>query len=403
MVWMHGGGFVNGSSMESYAYDGKSLSEFGDVVVVSVNHRLNILGTLDVSAYGAPYANSRNTGMADLVAALEWIRENIDVFGGDPGNVTIFGQSGGGGKVTRLMHMPAAQGLFHKVICESATPVNYRGTNPADIIKGQQAVAAETLKNLGLEGNQMDKVTKVPYYELLAAFRAANQTLGKQLGPLSFDPVADDMYIMREFCDWAASIPYIAGTVMSEFNSNLRELDVPKNEWTQKQIEDRLTAAYRDKKDEVLAEFRTVYPGKKVQDAVFVDNRFRRDAKTLLARKLERARAPVYNYMFTYEYQVNGGVTAFHCAEIAFAFHALNEPHIRLATGGVPSALALQDTVSQAWVNFARTGNPSQPGLAWTPYSLAGKQTMIFDTVSAVRSHDDDKLLSLLPPPPALG
>ena len=401
MVWMHGGGFTYGSSMESYAYDGKSLSEFGDVVVVSVNHRLNIIGSLDVSAYGAQYANSRNTGMADLVAALEWIHENIEVFGGDPGSVTIFGQSGGGGKVTCLMHMPAAKDLFHKVICESGA-LNYRGTNPAEIIKGSQAVAAETLKNLGLDGSQMDKVKKVPYGELLAAGIAANETVGKQLGRTigGWYPVADDVYLLREFCDWADSIPFIAGTVMSEFNSNLRELEFPKNEWTQKQIEDRLTAAFGDKKDEVVAEFRKVYPGKKVQDVLFVDNddRFRRGTKKLLARKLEKTKAPVYNYIFTYEYQVNGGVTAWHCAEIAFAFHALNEPHMRLATGGVPSALALQDKVSQAWVNFARTGNPSQPGLAWKPYSLAGKETMIFDVVSEVRSHDDDKLQSLLPP-----
>jgi para-nitrobenzyl esterase len=113
--------------------------------------------------------------------------------------------------------------------------------------------------------------------------------------------------------------------------------------------------------------------------------------------KLEKAKAPVYNYIFTYEYQVNGGITAFHCSEIAFAFHALSEPHIRIATGGAPAALALQDKVSQAWVNFARTGNPSQSGLAWKPYTLAGRETMIFDTVSEVRSVDDDKLLSLLP------
>ena len=126
MVWMHGGGFTNGSSMESYAYDGKTLSEFGDVVAVSVNHRLNIIGTLDLSAYGPEYANSRYTGMADLVAALEWVRDNIESFGGDPGNVTIFGQSGGGGKVTRLMHMPAARGLFHKAISESGGSLNYR-------------------------------------------------------------------------------------------------------------------------------------------------------------------------------------------------------------------------------------------------------------------------------------
>jgi len=127
MVWMHGGGFTNGSSMEGYAYDGRSLSEFGDVVVVSVNHRLNIIGTLDLSAYGPEYANSRQTGMADLVASLQWVHDNIEVFGGDPGNVMIFGQSGGGGKVVRLMHMPAAQGLFHKVSAQSGS-TSYRAS-----------------------------------------------------------------------------------------------------------------------------------------------------------------------------------------------------------------------------------------------------------------------------------
>jgi len=131
MVWMHGGGFTNGSSMESYAYDGKNLSEFGDVVVVSLNHRLNIIGTMDISAYGAQYENSRYTGMADLVAALQWVQQNIAQFGGDPGNVTIFGQSGGGSKVTRLMHMPVARGLFHKAIAQSGGGLNYRTVEPA--------------------------------------------------------------------------------------------------------------------------------------------------------------------------------------------------------------------------------------------------------------------------------
>jgi para-nitrobenzyl esterase len=193
------------------------------------------------------------------------------------------------------MHMPAAKDLFHTVICESGTPVNYRETNPAEIIKGQQAVAGETLKNLGLDGSEMDKVKKVPYGELLAAFIAAYKTLGKQLDTRAWDPVADDVYVLREFCDWADSIPFIAGNVMSEFNSNLGELEVSKNEWTQKQIEDRLTAAYGDKKDEVVAEFRKVYPGKKVQDVLFVDNGnlFRRGTKTLLARKLEKNKGSV--------------------------------------------------------------------------------------------------------------
>ena len=167
---------------KSYAYDGKNLSEFGGVVVVSLNHRLNILGTLDLSAYGPEYENSRHTGMADLVAALQWVHENIENFGGDPGNVTIFGQSGGGSKVVRLMHMPAAKGLFHKVIAESGGGLTYRDTDPAASIKAQQAVAAATLKNLSLDGSQIDKLKKVPYQDLLAAGTAALQSAARNVG-----------------------------------------------------------------------------------------------------------------------------------------------------------------------------------------------------------------------------
>jgi para-nitrobenzyl esterase len=402
MVWMHGGGFTNGSSMESYAYDGKTLSEFGDVVAVSVNHRLNIIGTLDLSAYGAEYANSRYTGMADLVAALEWVRDNIEAFGGDPGNVTIFGQSGGGGKVTRLMQMPSAKGLFHRAMSESGGALNYRETDPAKSIEHQQAIAAATLKNLGLDGSRINELKKVPYRDLLAAGTAAMQALAKQTGVrrMGWDVIADDQYVLREFCEWAASIPYMAGTVMSEFNSNLAKGELTKNDWTAKEVDEKLTAAFGDKKDEVVAEFKKVQPQKKIQDVLFLDTTFRPGAKMVLARKLENAKAPVFNYIFAYEYPIDGGITSFHCSEIAFAFHALSEPHIHLATGATPAGLALQDKVSQAWVNFARTGNPSQPGLSWEPYTVEGKQTMVFDTVSEVRRLDDDKLLSLLPPPP---
>jgi para-nitrobenzyl esterase len=399
MVWMHGGGFTNGSAMESYAYDGKSLSEFGDVVVVSVNHRLNIIGTLDLSAYGAAYADSRNTGMADLVAALQWVHDNIETFGGDPGNVTIFGQSGGGGKVTRLMHMPAAQGLFHKVICESSSLVDYRDTDPAKVIQEQQAVAAETLANLKLTGADIDKLKTVPYRDLLDAGTAALKTVGNRLGRrMGWDPVADDRNVMRELCDWANGIPYIAGNVMSEFNSNLRQINDAKNDWSASEVDERLTTALGAKKDEAVAEFRKLQPGKKIQDVLFTDNRFRRSTKIMLAQKLEKATVPVYSYLFAYEYPVNGGVTPFHTAEIAFAFHALNEPHIRIATGGAPAGLALQELVSTAWVNFARTGNPSQAALAWQPYSVAGRETMVFDVASEMRPYNDDRLQELLQP-----
>jgi len=395
MVWMHGGGFTNGSSIEAYAYNGRSLSEFGDVVVVSVNHRLNILGTLDLSAYGAEYANSRHTGMADLVACLEWIRDNIEAFGGDPGNVMIFGQSGGGGKVVRLMHMPAAKGLFHRVCAQSGS-TNYRNTDPAASIKTQQALAAATLKNLNLTGSQIDKLKTVPYLELLAAGTAAAREL-RTGGGGGWNPIADDQYVMREFCDWADAIPLMAGTVFSEMQGTLTRADDRKNEWTQKEINDHLTITFGDKKDQVVAEFRQAFPRKKVQDVLYYAGASRGGAKNVLARKLEKGKTPVYNYLFAWEYPINGGITAFHCSELAFCFHALNVPQINTATGGGPLAMALQDKVSRAWVNFAKTGNPGQPGLEWRSYTPDNPQAMVFDTVSQCYPLHDDKLASLLP------
>src|ERR1700722_14621497 len=270
MVWMHGGGFTNGSSMESYAYDGKNLSEFGDVVVVSLNHRLNIIGTLDLSAYGAQYENSRYTGMADLVAALQWVQQNIAQFGGDPGNVTIFGQSGGGSKVTRLMHMPVAKGLFHKAIAESGGGLNYRTVETATAIGRQQAIAAATLKQLGLDGSQIDKLKKVPYKDLIIAGTAGTRAVAQASGGPGgggggWDVIADDKYVMRELCDWAGTIPLMAGTVFSEMQGTLVRGDGRKNEWTQAEIDENLTKAYGEKKAQVVAEFQKAFPRKKVQ------------------------------------------------------------------------------------------------------------------------------------------
>ena len=400
MVWMHGGGFTNGSSMEAYAYDGRNLSEFGDVVVVSLNHRLNILGTLDLSAYGAEYANSRYTGTADLLAALQWIHENIEAFGGDPGNVTIFGQSGGGSKVVRMMHTPVAKGLFHRVIAQSGGNLVYRNTDPAASIKTQQMIAAATLRNLNLDGGQIDRLKKVAYRELIAAGNSALQSVAKDQGRqnLSWDVIADDQYVMREFCDWAAAIPLMAGTVFSEFFGNLTK-GGGKNEWSQKEIDDHLATEYGDKKSEIAAEFKKAFPRKKVQDVLYFASTSRTGVKQTLARKLEQGKTPVWNYLFAYEYPVNGGITAFHCSEIAFAFHNLSEPHCRVATGGSAAAMALQDKVSQAWINFARTGNPNQPGLEWKPYTVQEPQTMVFDTISESRALRDDKLVSLMPAP----
>src|SRR3954466_10020667 len=304
MVWMHGGGFTNGSSMESYAYDGRSLSEFGDVVVVSVNHRLNILGTLDLSAYGSQYANSRYTGTADLVMALEWVQQNIEAFGGDPKNVMIFGQSGGGGKVVRMMHMPAAKGLFHKVAAQSGGNNTYRTTDVAASIKAQQTIAAHTLKNLNLTGEQLDKLKTVPYSALIAAGVAALRSAAQEVGrpTLNWEVIADDQYVMREFCEWADTIPLVVGAVFSEMQGTLTRGDGRKNQWSPKETDDQLTTAFGSAKGEIVAEFQQSFPRKKVQDVLYFASASRPGVKNLLNRKLEKTKTPVYNYLFAWEY-----------------------------------------------------------------------------------------------------
>ena len=397
MVWMHGGGFTNGSAIESFAYDGRNLSEFGDVVVVSVNHRLNIIGTLDLSAYGEKYAMSRYTGTTDLVAALQWIHDNIESFGGDPSSVMIFGQSGGGGKVVRMMHTPAAKGLFHRVTAESGgATVMFRDTKPADSIKAQQAIAAHTLANLGLTGSQIDELKQVPYEKLLAAGTEALKQAGKELGrDLNWDVIADDKYVMTEYCDWANDIPLMSGYNFSEHVGTMDKSVFDKNDWTAAQIDAALTKEFGANKDAVVAEFKKVFPEKRVQDVIFFSAISRPIIKRALKVKLEQ-KAPVYHYLFNYELEVNGGTTPFHCAEITFAFHNVGLREMRVATGGTPNAFSLQDKVSRAWINFAKTGNPSQPGLDWKPYTEKDPQTMIFDVKSGSRALVDDTLVELM-------
>ena len=397
MVWFHGGGFVNGSSMEAYAYTGKNLSEYGDVVVVSMNHRLNVIGCLDLSAYGPEHANSRYTGTADMVAALQWVHDNIETFDGDPGNVTIFGQSAGGAEVARMLRTPAAKGLFHRVVAQSGGGGNYEVIDPAELIRAQQMIAAATLENLSLRGDQIDKLKALPYPQLLAAGQAALTTVAQKLGRggLGWFVIADDRYVLRQLCDWAGSIPLMAGCTFSEFGGTL-DKGTGKNDWTEKDIEDHLTAAYGKSKDQVVAEFSRAFPRNRVQDVLYYSAESRGPVKALLARKLAASQAPVYAYLFAYEYPVNGGITAFHCSEIAFVFHNLTMPELDIATGGARAGYALQDKVSQAWINFARTGNPSQRGLEWKPFAAADPQTMVFDVVSECRSLDDERLSSLI-------
>ena len=344
MVWLHGGGFRAGSGQELISYDGTNLARDHGVVVVSLNHRLNVLGFLDLSAYGAKYAHSGNLGMMDIVKALEWVRDNIEKFGGDPSNVTIFGQSGGGGKVSTLMAMPSAKGLFNKAIVESGSITNL--LTP----KYSRRVGAATVANLGLNPSRIEDISKVPYDRLLAAYDAALATVCEEakqdgafptnvLDALLFGqvPVVDGEVIPAqpstpEALALSKDVPVIIGTVYHEFT--------------------------RDQEDPI----------------------FKPLALQQAADRTAAGCAPVHYYQFTWESPVlDGALGSTHCIEIPFVFD--NVLLHRTFTGGGEDVVELGHRVSRLWTSFAKTGKPEAEGMpaweAWPKQLIINLETKI--------------------------
>lgn len=408
MVWFHGGGFTNGSSIEQVAYDGENLSRAGDVVVVTVNHRLNVVGFLDLSAYGAKYQRSANVGIMDLVASLEWVRRNAAAFGGDPGNVTIFGQSGGGGKVTTLMATPAAKGLFHKAIIQSGSLPAMGMTLPES--KTTRRIAESVLQDLGLDASKVDELQRVPYARLNEAGDKALRKVADETGftnllgmrSLMWAPLMDGDYIPAQPFGSSApalsrDVPVLVGTTLTEIP--LAALD-PKlrgcESWNLGQVKAYFSQKYGAAADTLVAAFQKAYPNLKPSDWLFVDSTFRPGAITTAQLKADQGGAPVYAYLFAWQSPVmDGRNRANHCMEIPFAFN--NVQITEQVHGGGPAAQALADSVSGAWVAFARTGNPNHEGLpAWPAYTRTGGAVMLFDTTSAVRQHHDRDLMSIL-------
>jgi para-nitrobenzyl esterase len=395
MLFIHGGGFTNGSSIEAVAYEGGNLSQFGNVVVVTVNHRLNALGYLDLSSFGAAYRDTANLGMLDLVAALQWVKDNIAQFGGDPGNVTIFGQSGGATKVATLYHMPAAQGLFARGVGQSSGAFN-------PLTKEQAVrVGQLTAQKLGLTASTIDQIKTVEYRTLLAAATSALADATREFGvSINWRSVVDHN-VLADYPGWANALPYMAGTVFSESsNNNLRLITqgIFKNNWTSAEVDRYLGERFGSNAAAVKTEFTRLFPDKKPQDAYFyVGNR--EATRNALAVKARTATAPVYAYLFAYEAPANGGITAFHCAELLYIFHNVGLRELTKATGGTASAYKMQDVIARAWVNYATNGNPSQPGLEWRPFDPAtGTGTMIFDENSRFAPLDDQQLERLMAP-----
>lgn len=407
MVWLHGGGYSAGSGQELPSYDGANLSKSGDVVVVSINHRLNVLGFLDLSAFGEKYAHSGNAGVLDIVAALKWVKNNIATFGGDPDNVTIFGQSGGGGKVSTLLATPAAKGLFHKAIVQSGSMLRTMEQ------KYSRKIGIRVAEILGIKPANIDELQKVPYEELLAAgdkavadVRAEADKEGVSSFIFGWAPAVDGDVIPSQPFDPSApaqskDIPMMIGTTQHEFcmSTYVPALRTITKEDAVKYLQTR----YGERTDDFLKAFGVAYPGYKPQDLVDVDFVFRPGAVEQAKIKSAQGGAPVYMYMFTWESPVLDGIfRSTHCMEIPFVFN--NAVRHATMTGGGEEAVKLAEKMSEAWVNFARTGNPNTENLpAWEPYTAKDGATMIFNNRCEIRHNHDKELLEIVKAFPVRG
>lgn len=388
MVWFHGGGFTSGSASSHYA-DGTRLALRGDVVVVTVNHRLNAFGYLYLTGLGgAELADSGNVGSLDMVQALTWVRDNIAEFGGDPGNVTIFGQSGGGGKVSALMAMPAAAGLFHKAIVQSGSGIKV--LEPAQAEESTKKVLAA----LGLSAAEVGKLRALPMRIIAEALPTAGA---------EFRPVVDGRALPRhpfhpDAPEISKGVPLLVGTTKDETTSLVGGRDESLFGLTWEALPARLEPELRGlDPGQVIAELRRIDPKARPSDVYFTattEYRFRRRAYVQAERKAAQGGAPAYMYLFGWESPVDGGKwKSPHSVEHAMVFDNVAKSASMVGTG--PDAQKVANAVSSAWVRFARTGDPG-----WAAYTPQTRTTMVFDVESKVVDDPDADVRRLFEPMP---
>jgi para-nitrobenzyl esterase len=385
MFWIHGGGFAQESGSWPWI-DGAALARRGDVVVITVNHRLNIFGYLHLADIGGEkYAASGNAGMLDLVAALQWVRDNIAQFGGDPGNVMIFGESGGGAKTSMLLAMPSAKGLFHRAAIQSGAWL--RATPREEATK----TARSTLATLGISEKNLDALQRLPVEKLLAV-------VGRIGGPppkdgairLGFAPVVDGKFLPAHPFDPAtpisADIPLLVGC--TQYEATLFTLPDP-TAFTLDEagLRSRVGAMFTEPEASRLIEvYRRANPNATPSDLfllIYSDRLARRNSVRLSERKAEQGRGAVYMYLFAWKSPALGGkLRSPHTVEIPFVFDNTDVPTVMTRA---PGARELAARVSSAWIAFARNGDPNTAQLPqWPRYDTKRRATMVFDTDSRV-------------------
>lgn len=387
LIYMHGGGFTGGCSQDLLSYEGENIARNQDVVVVNHNHRLNLLGYLNLAEWGGEaFADSANVGMLDIVAVLEWVRDHITSFGGDPGNVMIFGQSGGGGKVSALMAMPAARGLFHRAIIESGPYLTFNTPDQSG------SLAAGVIRQLGLSAATIGQLQTLPLERIAAAAEAAAMArphpppspLRRGFDVVGWGPTTDGRLIVShpyeaQALALSSHIPLITGTNRHEFTNGV---DNPRGvAMTEEELSQKVGAAFGPAGPDIIAAYRREYPRGTPFDlyATISIARVRDAMYTQAARKAAAGGAPAYTYCFSWNTpQLDGRPGTFHSCEISFAMdNAVLCDHY---SGLRPEALALAQKVSRAWVAFARGGDPNHPGLpTWPTVSPQDLATLVFD------------------------
>jgi len=391
MVWLHGGGFSSGSG-SGRILDGASLAHTHDVAVVTLNHRLNVFGhTYLGDAMGSDFALSSSAGLLDIVAALEWVRDNISGFGGDPNLVTIFGQSGGGRKVATLMAMPAAKGLFHRAVIESGAVL--RLTTHDDAVSEAKLLLAE----LGLKPGQVRELQSVPMERLLAANAAVQKQIAlREPGMTANSPMVDGKAIPAHPWDpkgpaLSSAIPLLIGYAHTE--ETLYDRPTPeKLRLDDAGLRERVAKRLGGDPTRVIDAFRTANPGASPWDVwilIATDHPRGAYSRELAKRKADQGGAPAFAYRYDWETPEGGGhMRAPHTIEIQFVFN-----NIKIAgplISKMPEAYALAVKTSSAWAAFARTGDPNTPKLPrWQAYSATSRDTMLFDNECRVVQDPD--------------
>jgi para-nitrobenzyl esterase len=382
LFWCHGGGFVTGSG-SSPVTDGTNLARRGDVVVASINHRLDVLGFTHLAELGgSDFAESGDAGMLDIVHALEWVRANIGEFGGDAGNVTIFGQSGGGRKVATLLAMPPAKGLFHRAIIESGATI--------ELVAPEQGarVARELLQELELTPRQWRELQTLPLATLMSAYFATVRRMNVDQMTMGFSPTVDGKTVAQhpfhpQAAAVSADVPLIIGSTRTELTSSA---DASEFSLDEPGMRARIGELLGESASRVIDVYARANPGASPSDLYFLivsDERYGAPVMKIAERRAALGRGPVYLYYFRWETPLEGGrYRAPHTVEIPFVFHNLEaSPWTRGVAGAVP----LADQVSDAWLAFARTGDPNTRGLPrWPTFDAERRATMVFNTASTV-------------------